>query len=389
MYTQVQENQARLGGMQLRYMTKPGLAEWQTVTPAAALLAEHASLPQPSQALWLGCGHGAAAAALAQRFPDSQLVLMDTSFVATQMAMLTIQMNRITNARVLQQNSVLPEGQGTFEAVLLNLPKGRKLAQRWLAEAWFALKTGGYLFISGANDQGIQPTLKDASQVFGAAAILDYSKGNRIARLRKSTAETPQAAWLQTPGIAPGTWHSLEIETIQGRLALFSLPGVFSYDQLDAGTALLLEHMSVKQGERVLDLGCGYGIIGLLAFRAGAGQVDLVDENFLAVSAASANMQKYGLDNARVLASDGLSALSGQSYACILSNPPFHAGKGVDYQMAHAFIEKSWQALEPGGRLVLVANRFIRYEQVMRKYFRVVSQQAETDRYHILCGIKS
>ena len=138
----------------------------------------------------------------------------------------------------------------------------------------------------------------------------------------------------------------------------------------------------------ILDLGCGYGVIGLAAARSGAASVDLVDANLLAVAAAQMNIEHLGLANAHALASDVLSAVPDKKYDLILSNPPFHTGRDVDYQVARAFIEQSYQALESGGRLFIVANRFIRYEKIMEMYFQQVDQVVQSPRFHVLCGEK-
>jgi 16S rRNA (guanine1207-N2)-methyltransferase len=394
-YTQIDRRQSTLGGKLVYYFTKPGLPDWETVTPTAVLLAEHTGLPAQANALWLGCGHAATAAALAMRFPTTHFTLLDSSYIATQMAMRTLQVNQIDRAQVLEQISILPEKKASFDTVIIDLPKGRKLAQRWLVEAWYALQPGGTLFLAGANDQGIQTIVKDAEILFGPALVLDYHKGNRVVRWVKNRSEDvlsetdfARCKWLDTPGILPGTWLSLEIQTSQGNFDLLSLPGVFAYDRLDEGTALLLENLPVQPGERILDLGCGYGILGLAALRMGASQVDLVDSNLIAIACVRANLHASGASNARALPSDGLSAVQNQRYDRILSNPPFHAGKGIDYQMAQAFIEQSWQVLATGGTLSLVANRFIRYEHVLKMFFSQVSVEAETGKYRVLTGRK-
>jgi 16S rRNA (guanine1207-N2)-methyltransferase len=88
------------------------------------------------------------------------------------------------------------------------------------------------------------------------------------------------------------------------------------------------------------------------------------------------------------LVSDALSAVSDERYHLVVTNPPFHVGKPVDHEAAHAFIEHARYVLSPGGRLLLVANRFIRYDRFMRAQYGRVECLAETGRYHVLEGFR-
>ena len=378
----------RLNGQQVTLITKPGLADWREVSPAAALLAEHAGGSAEDKALLLGSGHGAAAVMLARRLSRGELWIMELSAIALEMSTATLDANEIWNARLTWEINLPENENGSFDLAAIELPKGRRLAQRWLAQAWAALRPGGALYLAGANALGVQSALKDAEGLFGPGVILDYKKGNRVARFTRPASMADMPGWLGEPGIQPGSWHEFNLETPQEWLRLVSLPGVFSYDRLDEATGLLLGQMRITSDDQVADLGCGYGALGLVAARLGAARVDLLDANLLAVASARENIYRLGLSNARALPSDVLSAVTGQAYTRILTNPPFHAGKGVDYHAAAAFIQQSWTALEPGGELLLVANRFIRYEKMMDGLFRRVSVAAENQRYRVLAAIK-
>ena len=378
----------RLNGQEIAVITKPGLANWQGVSPAASLLAEHAGFSPDAKVLLLGSGHGAAAVILARRLSRGELWVMEASAIALEMTTATLNANGIQNARLTWEINLPESENGSFDAAAIELPKGRKLAQRWLAQAWAALRPGAWLYLAGANHLGVQSTLKDAEGLFGPGSILDYKKGNRVARFSRPAGRSGGPGWLQAPGILPGSWHEFDLETPQESLRLVSLPGVFSYDRLDEATRLLLGQLHVSSTDQVADLGCGYGILGLVAARLGAGQVDLLDADLLAVAAARENILRLGLSNARALASDVFSAVTGQTYTRIVTNPPFHAGKGVDYQIAAAFIRQSWTALTPAGELLLVANRFIRYEKMMEGLFRQVSMAVEDGRYRVLKALK-
>lgn len=377
----------RLAGEELAVFSRPGLPEWRSIPAPQALLAAEAELPPGGQALLWGCHNGAAALLLSRKLAGGQLSVLDSNALALQAAGATLQAHAAANASLSTAASLLPDGAGRFDAVLLELPKGRGRLRRRLAEGYELLRPGGSLYLAGANDLGIQPAIKDAGERFGAAAaILAYKQGCRIARLVKPAEAALRPGWWDTPGIAPGSWHTLEAPLDGAVLRLDSLPGVFSYDRLDDGTRLLLERLQPRPGEAALDLGCGAGIIGLALARRGAAHVDLVDSDLEAAACARRNLA--GLDPARwqVFAGWGFEPLAGRRYTLVASNPPFHSGAQVDYAAAEDFIRQSRAALEPGGRLVIVANRFIRYERIMAQVFGRVEVVAEDRRYHVLEG---
>jgi 16S rRNA (guanine1207-N2)-methyltransferase len=197
--------------------------------------------------------------------------------------------------------------------------------------------------------------------------------------------EPPKAPdWASEPGIAPGTWAEIDLEVGGRHVQLASLPGVFAYDRLDEGTALLLQHLPDVQGARVLDAGCGYGPIGLAASLGGAARVLMVDVNTLAVAAAQENIARLQASACTAVAGDALAPAEGQQSDLMLSNPPFHTGKQVTYDVAETFIRHGQRLLQPGGRMVLVANRFIRYDRLLGELFAHVETLADDRRYHVL-----
>ncbi len=399
-YYQIREFPASLRGQPLLVVTKPGFAHWDEVTPAAHLLAEAAYFPPrpdtlPLEVLALGCGHAALGVALARLPGVGNVWLADTTLTALNMARRTLQANQVENAHLLSDPLALASLPGHFDAVYIELPKGRQFTRRWLAEAHSVLKIGGSLYLAGANVEGIQPAIKDARALFGNATILGYKKGNRIARLVKEELASLPPAWIGEPGIQPGTWIEFEIERGGVSLHLRSLPGVFSADRLDEGTAFLLDHLSLPSTARVLDAGCGYGVIGLFAWRLGVSSVDMIDNHLLAIACARENIRQNatpGLDSlaftVRAFLADALDFTPDYGYTHIVSNPPFHAGRKVDNIAALAFIQHARRFLTPGGQLILVANRFLRYDRLMQDLFGNLSRPAESGKYHILASVK-
>ncbi len=129
--------------------------------------------------------------------------------------------------------------------------------------------------------------------------------------------------------------------------------GVFSQRGVDPGTRLLIDTMRVNRADQVLDLGCGYGPIGLVAASlAIRGTAWLVDANQRAAALAAANAAAHGLRNVRVIVADGASAIRDGTMDVVITNPPIRAGRRV----VAGFIADARRVLRPGGRFYLVAR---------------------------------
>lgn len=382
-YYQTRAFSITLGGQAIKLISKPGIPNWDSVSPAQQLLADTVKPAAEARVLLLGCGSGALGVALARQAHAGSIALLDGSWIALAMAERTLNANTITNARVRSTINPPPEQAGAFDIALIVVPNDRKLTRRWLVEAYAALAPCGELYIAGANDHGIRSVIGDAEALFGNANVLGYKHGNRVAHARKIVGARPAPAWAGEAGIALGSWYEFAAQARDHMFQLRSLPGVFAYDRVDAGTALLLDVLAIPVGARVLDVGCGYGIIGLAAARLGAAQVELVDVNVLAVAAASENIRHHRIAQARAFASDGVPEGAARRYDLVVSNPPFHVGKSIDGDIARAFIERAQYALEPGGQIVLVANQFLRYDQVLRAAFEQVTCLASNRSYRV------
>ena len=156
-------------------------------------------------------------------------------------------------------------------------------------------------------------------------------------------------------------------------LELFTGPGVFSYKKIDKGTKLLVEHALIKKDWKVLDLGCGYGVVGITISKAFPDtEVVLVDINKRAVSLAKENIRLNNALNARALWSDLFSKINEQ-FDTILLNPPQTAGKEVCFAM----ITKSKTFLVKGGLLQLVARHNVGGKVLSEKMLEVFHNMQE------------
>nr|WP_272904748.1 methyltransferase [Halobacterium sp. TGN-42-S1] len=111
-------------------------------------------------------------------------------------------------------------------------------------------------------------------------------------------------------------------------LSLVSVPGVFAAGRLDHGTRLLLETADVADGDRVLDLCCGYGAAGVWAGSAADCSVTLTDDDRVATRCAECSLSASGVDG-EVVTADGTAGVKNQRFDTVLCNPPTHAGDAV------------------------------------------------------------
>ncbi|MCL6457490.1 MAG: methyltransferase [Gorillibacterium sp.] len=129
---------------------------------------------------------------------------------------------------------------------------------------------------------------------------------------------------------------------------------VFSPDGIDPGTLSMLSFVDFREGDKVLDLGCGYGVVGILAAKfVGPENVVMIDIEQKAVELAKENIERNGVQGIMVMESDGLKDMRESNFSLILSNPPYH----VDFSVPKHFIEKSFNRLRMGGRMYMVTKR--------------------------------
>ena len=332
-----------LGGA--RYAVKPGLRGYP-LHPGVALLLAKADLETGILIDATGSGGLVALAATAER-----KVVLETSKAALICAAWTF---TGTDTQIVA-GAPWDAPVGTADLVALAPPtdRGSRRVQAELAGAHAALKPGGSALIVMHKDQGAKRYEKEAAALFGALSVLAKDGGWRLVRAKKVRAE------------------GLEVSPLQFSVAELNLqadPGVFAAGKLDPGTARFLGAVRLSEfaGQRVLELGSGYGVIALKASLAGAA-VTATDDDLLAVRSTHRNAAHYGAD-VRALHSDVDSELQAETFDAVLMNPPFHVGKQVVMDVPNAFLAAAYERLKPGGTLTLVANKALPYEQELRQF---------------------
>lgn len=138
------------------------------------------------------------------------------------------------------------------------------------------------------------------------------------------------------------------------KLTFMTDAGVFSKTGVDYGSQVLINAMEIAPDATVLDVGCGYGPIGITAAKlAPQGRVTMIDINERAVELSKLNAAQNAVHNVVVLQSDLYEAVKNDSFDCIISNPPIRAGKAV----VHQIFEEGYRLLNDGGSMWIVIQK--------------------------------
>ena len=137
------------------------------------------------------------------------------------------------------------------------------------------------------------------------------------------------------------------------KFVFFTDNGVFSKDGLDFGSRLLLESIPLEEvGGKVLDMGCGYGVLGIVLNKVTSCEVDMVDVNLRAMHLAEINSKENRCTGVSIFESNCYSNINSK-YSCIVTNPPIRAGKKIVYDI----VMNAKDYLEKDGKLFLVIRK--------------------------------
>ncbi|MFJ5841554.1 methyltransferase [Streptomyces shenzhenensis] len=167
--------------------------------------------------------------------------------------------------------------------------------------------------------------------------------------------------------------------------------GVFCADRLDIGTRFFLGQLPAGRGtRRVVDLGCGNGVVGTAVALADPGaEVLFVDESFQAVASAEATYRANGVPgHAEFRVGDGLAGVAAGSVDVVLTNPPFHSHQALTDATAWRMFTGARRALRPGGELWVVGNRHLGYHVKLRRLFGNCRLVAGDPKFVVLKAVK-
>lgn len=257
---------------------------------------------------------------------------------------------------------------GSYGQGLVLLTKHKEESFANIARAWALLAPEGTLVCAGANDDGAASLEKHVSKAFGGvetfskfhSRVFWFAKGERA---------------------PPDYWQKLATLQPVGDGSWVSQPGIFSWDRIDDGSALLARHLPPDLSGHVADFGCGWGYLAREVLRSPAvTALDLIDAEHRALEAARANVTD---PRASFHWLDLTAETPPATYDAIVCNPPFHTGRASVPELGQKVIEMAARALKPRGRLYMVANRGLPYEPTLKAHFASFETLADNNKFRV------
>ena len=261
-----------------------------------------------------------------------------------------------------------------FDAVIIHNPKAKAELDLILAFVTPMLCQGADIYLAGEKKSGIASASKKLSQYGSDVSKIDSAKHCQLwhVTLNKEVARFDLSNWLSV----------FEVSLNGISLKVAGIPGVFSVGELDEGTELLLENMFTRLEGRVLDFGCGSGVLGCYTKLLNPGiKLEMVDINLLALECARQTAILNDLD-VDVYPSDGWSEVKGRLNA-LVTNPPFHQGVDTEYSTTEGFIKGAKDKLAKHAPFLLVANAFLKYAPIIEATFGRCDVLAENNKFRV------
>ncbi|MFC0601494.1 methyltransferase [Streptomyces palmae] len=331
---------------------------------------------------WGALATSLAAARSAQAPP---LVQIGDSYLGRRATSANLERNGIDADRVLS-HSVLDAPPERIDVLLVRVPKSLALLEDQLHRLAPAVHAGTVVVGTGMVTEIHTSTLRLFERILGPTRT---SLAVRKARLIFCTPDPDLPR-------QPGPWpmrYALPADTgaVSGR-TVTNHAGIFCADRLDIGTRFFLRHLPAPRGPvRIVDLGCGNGVVGMAAaLAAPEAELTFIDESYAAVASAEATFRaNLGPDRAaRFLVGDGMSEITAGSVDVVLNNPPFHSHQATTAATALRMFTGSRKALRPGGELWVIGNRHLGYHVKLRRLFGNCEVVASDPKFVILRAVK-
>lgn len=339
-------------------------------------LNEQSLLKKGVSILILNDSFGALSVALADYCPT----MMSDSYLAHQGTLANLKENG-RSAEDVRFLTSLENPSGTFDVVIIRVPKILAYLEDQLHRIRRCLRSDTVILGAGMAKGIHTSTLKLFERILGPNRTSLAKKKARLIHCEPDLT--------LSPGDSPyPTFYKLEDTDYQTT----NHANVFSREKLDVGTRLLLASLETSNVPgRIVDLGCGNGVVGLkAAVRYPDAEVILVDESYMAVASAETTFRAALGERAKALfrTTDCLAGIPARSVDLVLVNPPYHQERGVDDAVAWQMLRESKDVLAQGGELRMVGNRHLGYHVKLERLFGNCSVVGDSSKFVVLRAVK-
>ncbi|MFF9506671.1 methyltransferase [Streptomyces sp. NPDC014724] len=272
------------------------------------------------------------------------------------------------------------------DVLLVRVPKSLALLEDQLHRLAPAVHAGTVVIGTGMVKEIHTSTLRLFERIIGPTRTSLAVKKARLIFC------TPDPGLPRTPSPWPHRYDLPEdVGPVSGR-TVTNHAGIFCAERLDIGTRFFLGHLPERSGpDRVVDLGCGNGVVGLSAALANPeATVTFIDESYQAVASAEETFRANTGPDAKAdfVVGDGLTRLPPAGVDLVLNNPPFHSHQATTDATARTMFHGARTALRPGGELWVVGNRHLGYHTQLRRIFGNCATVAGDPKFVVLRAVK-
>lgn len=282
---------------------------------------------------------------------------------------LSVNLNAEKKSATLQSSNNT-KAPSQFDLVVIRVPKHNSLLALQLLAVKPLLKPDTIIVAGGMTKEIHTSTLQIFESIIGTTKTSLAQKKARLIFSENTQTKT----------------SSLDIKSFKlpdKQMTIVGLPGVFSREKLDMGAQVLLNYLpDTKPNAMVADLGCGNGVLGaVIAKNTPSSRVTLCDESALAIKSAQLTFTENNLSNGTFYHTDVFKGVPQKSFDLILCNPPFHQQNTQTLSIANQMFLQSAQKLATDGKLLVVANRHLKYGPGLKRYFKQVSPISSDNRF--------
>lgn len=272
-----------------------------------------------------------------------------------------------------------------WDCIFFRVAKEKAVVHQVISSAAELLRDRGTLWLAGHKDEGTKTYLAKAEDLFGCKAMVKRGKEQLYAGhldLYKKGQALPD-----------DDYHQLRQMQMKEGETYWTKPGLFGWKRIDQGSEFLSESLTKQLAHsgkdlsesRVLDLGCGYGYLGIKAAELGAKEIVATDNCAAAILACRQNLSECKSESEpkdfQCIASDCADEVRGK-FDLILCNPPFHSGFSSSSELHLRFIGAIKKKLKPEGQALVVVNQFLRLQGLCDENGLIIVNQERDSQRH-------